>query len=195
MEGEYIIIQLFDIGRRIDLNNIISVFPGVRDKKIIITKDTDADITVPETVRLDLVQNLKLNSQNLELFNVKVKLYEEGVVSFVVRTTFENIDLEQFHTIRNLAVSTEDGTFKIDNWIEFQFNKLIETIKDYVEPYTIPLLAPESEKYICYCIHDDLKEPEKFVKQNDRYLAPFLMGENPDLNLHQNQIRKTLGHP
>jgi len=195
MEGEYVIVQLFDIGRRIDLNNIISVFPGVRDKKILITKDTDTDISVPETVHLDLVQDLKLNSQNLKLFNVKVKLYEEGVVSFVVRTTFENIDLEQFHTIRKLAVSTDDGTFKIDDWIEFQFNKLIETIKDYIEPYTITLPFPESEKYICYCIHDDLKEPEEFVKRNNRYLAPFLMEENPDLNLHQTQIEKTLEHP
>ena len=192
MNGEVVFFQLFDVGRYIDLNDIQSIFPGIRDKKIIKTKDTPDYIIIPETIRVEIEQDVIVKSNILKNFKAQIKLYEDGVISFIIRIDFVDLPLERFHSIRNNDINTPDGTLKIENWIKLQFNKIYERSRDYIDFYFHTLDYLESEKYTCYCITDAFNDPNAFIRENEKYLASFLIGENPELDLHQNQIDNTL---
>jgi len=192
MNGEAVFFQLFDVGRYIDLNEIQSIFPGIRDKKIIKTKDTPDYIIIPETIMVNIKQDIMAKSNNLKNFKAQIKLFEDGVISFIIRIEFVDFPLESFHTIRNIEINTPDGTLKIDSWIKLQFNKIYDRSGDYIDSYFHTFDHLQSEKYTCYCITNFFNDPNAFIRENEKILASFLMGENPEVDLHQNQIDDTL---
>ena len=194
MNGEVIFMRLTDVGRRIQLKEASSIFPGIPDKKIIKTKDTPTYLDFPECLRLDFQQEILAESKFINKVELQIKLYEDGVISLIARITFNELPLNELHTIRRIKFSIEGKEYNINEYLRFQNEKTFQQIKDFIEE---PDFAPsefENEKYALYCITDDIN-PSEFVEANKEYLACLLMGENPDLNLHESQIKETLTNP
>ena len=186
--------RLTDVGRKIDLKEASVIFPGIPDKKIIKTKDTPSYLDFPECLRLDFQQKILTESKLINKADLQIKLYEDGVISLIARIKFTDLPLDKLHTIKRIKFSIEEKEYDISEYLKFQNEKTFQQVKVYIEE---PDFAPsefEHEKYTLYCITDAIN-PSEFVETNKEYLACLLMGENPDLNLHETQIRETLSNP
>lgn len=195
MNGEVIFLRLTDVGLSIDLNQAKNIFPGIPDKRIIKTKDTPSYVTIPEPLKLELTQDISSESKHINEINLQIKLFEEGVVSLIARIKFEDIPLENLHNLRKTTFSTIDGDFNINQFLKYHFEKTYNQIKECIQEQTYPLKKFIHEKYVLYCIVDDIDNPQNFIEVNKNYFTNLLMGEKPDLNLNQNQIDSTLNHP
>jgi hypothetical protein len=191
LNGEIIFMRLTDVGRKIDLKEASSIFPGIPDKKSIKTKDTPSYLDFPESLRLDLPQEILTESKYINRADIQVKLYEDGVVSLIARIKFTDVPVNELHTIRRIKFSIGEKQYNINEYLKYQNEKTFEQIKDYVEE---PNLEFEREKYTLYCITDEINS-SKFVETHKEYLACLLMGEDPELNLHETQINETLSNP
>ncbi|TFF99059.1 MAG: hypothetical protein EU542_09380 [Promethearchaeota archaeon] len=196
VDGEAIFIRLYDVGSSIDLERVLSVFPGIQDKKFMRSKDTPEYIHFPRPLRLDLTYDKKTNSFNSENILLRIKMYKDGVISLAARLKFNNFPLEQLHVIRKTEFNLSDGLFTIDNWLGLQFDRFYDLVKNFILRYSYPseqadLEEFEQENYVCFCITNNLN-PLEFVEQNKDYIATLLMGESPELNLDPSQIQNTL---
>ncbi|MFW9829059.1 MAG: hypothetical protein ACFFEY_15895 [Candidatus Thorarchaeota archaeon] len=195
MNGEVIFFRLTDVGRSIDLNRAKKIFPGIPDKRIVKTKDTPYNINITETLKLELTQNISSESKFINKIDLQIRLYEGGVISLIARVKFENIELEKLHNLRKTTFSTDEGEFKVNQFLKFHFNKVFNQIKTCIEEQDFLFKTNIHEKYTLYCIIDHIENPKSFVELNKNYLANLLMGEKPDLNLNMHQIEYTLSQP
>lgn len=189
-----IFLRLTDVGRSIDLNKAKKIFPGIPDKQTIKTKDTPSYVSVPEPLKLELTQDIYSESKYINEIELQIKLYEDGVVSLIARIKFKEIPLKNLHILRKTSFSTNEGDFKVNQFLEFQFNKVYNQIKNYIEEQDYLIKSFKQEKYVLYCLFDDIENPQEFIEINKNYLANLLMGEKPNLNLNRYQVDSTLSH-
>jgi hypothetical protein len=194
LEGEVIFIRLTDVGRKIDLKKVIKIIPAIPYKKVVKTKDSPSYLDFPESLNLKVTQNFNSESEIIESIKLQVKLYEDGVISLIARLVFKDIPLNNLHTLRKTIFSTADGKFNINQFLKFQFNKIYNEIREYIEEETYISITPMNEKYTLYCLTDLNMNAYDFVEENKNYLAKLLMGENPELAIHKKQIKSTLDH-
>ena len=186
-------IRLYSVGRYIDLKNVTKIFPGSPEVRVFETKDTPI-IYLPKPLAMDIPITACSSDSSCKA-SMRVKLYEDGVISFVVRVAFTNISLDQLHQIRSLKLNTSEGSFNVHEWKEFHLKQILTEITPYIDKDLYLFDSPESEEYTAFCITDDVGDPQKYLKQNDRILAGLLIDENPNLKLHPSQIASTLKHP
>jgi hypothetical protein len=186
--------SLTDVGRKIYLKEASFIFPGIPDKKIIKTKNTPSYLDFPECLRLDFQQEILAESEFINKVDLQIKLYEDGVISLIARITFNELPLNKLHTISRIKFSIDGKDYNIDEYLKFQNERTFQQIKDYIEEPDFTPSEFEYEKYTLYCITNDIN-PSEFVEANKEYIACLLMGENPDLNLHETQINETLTNP
>jgi len=194
LNGEVIFMRLTDVGRKIYIKKASSIFPGIHDKKIIKTKDTPSYVDFPECLRLDLQQEINTESKYINKVDLQIKLYEDGVISLIARLKFTDLPITELHSLRSIKFSIQEGDYNINQYLRFQNEKIFLKIKDYVEEPDFGLNEAKHEKYTLYCITDDIN-PTEMVENNKKYLACLLMGEDPNLNLHETQINETIGSP
>ncbi|MFX0042471.1 MAG: hypothetical protein ACFE8L_06135 [Candidatus Hodarchaeota archaeon] len=192
MNGEVIFLRLIDIGRSINLIELASIFPRIPDKRIIKTKDTPSYLDFPKPIIMELKQNISLNVDFVRDIKIIVKIYEDGVISLIARLNFMNLPLEELHNLKRIKFFTQHGEFNINQFLKFHSNKLYEQIKKYVDEENYTFGSLHYEKYTLFCLTDKVKDPNDFLAKNESYFVALLMGENPSLNLHQNQIIHTL---
>ncbi len=194
MKGEVVYIHLVEVGRYIDLKRVVAVFPGKPDVLTFETKDTPI-IYLPKPLALDQSEMTCGNDCQIKKINVKIKLYEDGVVSFIARLAFEDLTLQQIDVLHKHSFTTSDGTFNIEQWVDRQFDLLYPTIKPFIDEDYYIVTPLETESYTVFCISEDLGNPEEYVKKNASLISNLLMEINLDQPLHQSQIDATLGHP
>ncbi len=194
MNGEIIFLRLTDVGRKIDLKRASNIFLGTLDKQIAKSKDTPSYLDFPKSLNSVISQDINSDSNYITNITLQVKLYEEGVISIIARLNFKETPLEKLHTIKKTLLSTPDGTFTVNDFLKFQFAKFFSQIKGCIEEEGYILGVSKHEKYVLYCITDDIDDPRAFIGQNKSYFATLLMGENPNINLHQDQIDSTLSN-
>ena len=194
MNGEMIFIKMTDLGRFIDLKKLEKILPGIYIKELVITRDTPKYIYIPKPLIVELTLSENLDAPYIKNIILQERIYEDGVLSMIARISFENVPLNQLHTVRKIEFSTPDGRFKISKWIDFHFNDIYSKIKDYVEDYMYKITPMEHEKYIIYCITDPLN-PYDIIESNKNYFATLLMGESFDKELNESQIKNTLANP
>ncbi len=192
MNGEVIFIKLYDVARFIDLTKVLSVLPGIREKKIIETKDTPDYLYIPRPIILNLVDTSCKQELAISTLRLQAKIYEDGVITFIARLGFKNLAIEQLHNIRSIKFKTHDHEFEVNSWISFHFNKIFEQIKPYSDTTTYSLDYYEEAEYTLYCLNEPMKNPLEFVQKHSHYFANLLIGEKPDLHLHDSQINSTL---
>ncbi len=192
MNGEVIFIRLFDVARFIDLNKVLSVLPGIREKKLIETKDTPDYLYIPRPIILNLIDTPCKQVLPISNLRLQAKIYEDGVITLIARLGFTNLPLEQLHNIRTIKFKTQDHEFDVNSWIRYHFDKIVDQIKPYSDTTTYSLDYYEETEYTLYCLNDPMKNPLEFVQNHNHYLANLLIGEKPDLHLHDSQINTTL---
>ncbi|MFX0083231.1 MAG: hypothetical protein ACFE94_15915 [Candidatus Hodarchaeota archaeon] len=190
MNGEVIFYRLTDVGRSIDLKRITNVIPAIQDKKIIKTKDTPSYVDFPDPLLLEVTQVISSELKNVEKVTLHIKLYSDGVISLIARLIFRDFSFKELHTLRTIKFKTIDGEFQINNFLKYHHDKVFKQIRDCISEEGIS--ESEHEKYTLYCLTDEFKNPKEFIENERSYISALLMGENPKLNLSNDQINKIL---
>jgi hypothetical protein len=194
LNGEVIFLRLIDVGRSINLKELNLNSPRFPDRQIIKTKDTPSYLSFPGPLKIEIKEDVSFQVDFLKEIKIIVKLYEDGVISLIGRLKFANLPLEELHNIKTIKFFTPEGEYNIKKLLKFHANKIYKQVKKYInEENYIPELK-HYEKYTLFCLTDEIEDHDEFIRKNRHYLATLLMGENPNLNLHENQIKSTLEH-
>jgi hypothetical protein len=194
INGEVVFIRLIDIGRFINLKKVTEVFPGVPDIRTFESKDTPV-VYLPKPLAMNLPEIVIDDEGSLKKADMKVKLYEDGVISFVARLTFEDLQMTSLHTVHVTHFTAPEGEFTVGKWMDFHFKLIYSEIKSYIDEGGYVFTPPESEEYTCFCITDDVGDPNDFLEHNSAYFAGLLLENQAIENLHQSQITSTLSYP
>ncbi|MFX1325812.1 MAG: hypothetical protein ACFE8N_12740 [Promethearchaeota archaeon] len=192
MQGEVIFLRLTDVGRSIDLKKATNIIPATQNKKIIKTKDTPSYLDFPNPLVIEVSQSISSELKNIESITLYVKLYAEGVISLIARLSFQGLSFDELHKLKKNKFQTSDGEFKINDFLKFHHKQILEQIKNCIGEQGFLFSESEHEKYILYCITDEIENPKEFIENDENYLATLLMGESPELKLSQEQINKSL---
>ncbi len=190
--------HLYDVGRSVNRAAIARKL-GIRDIfRIDHGKDTPESLLLPEALvvpmdDIDFSASRAMDTPFTRVF-VRAKIYQEGVITIEVRAEC-SLELEDIHLLR--AKSFElDGTFiNLDRLAETRFRSLMERIKPDVIEDQYVFSEYEHDRYGIYCLLDPVGDPLEFLERHRSYLAPFLLGEDPSMRLHESQITETLRHP
>ncbi|MFX0074170.1 MAG: hypothetical protein ACFE96_01905, partial [Candidatus Hermodarchaeota archaeon] len=126
--------------------------------------------------------------KNIEKISLNIKIYAEGVISLIARLDFHDLPLNDLHKLKKITFTTSDGKFQINNFLKYHHNKVFKQIRDCISEEGFLFGESEHEKYTLYCLTDDLENPKEFIEKKRNYISALLMGENPELNLSQEQI-------
>lgn len=190
---EVVFITLYDVGRSIDLARTSRLVPASQDVRIINTRDTPDSLSIPTPLRLEIESRTFPEGEPFSSLRLEGKFYEDGVVSLVARVT-KKLRLTELHTIRGLTFEIDGDRMTIGRWMQLRFQRLLEEIKPAVTRGEYAFSPAEQESYTAFCLIDAIEEPERFLKENGQYLSTFLLGERPDIRLHDTQVDTTLRH-
>jgi hypothetical protein len=200
LQIESVFQYLYDIGHFIDLNSarlLIQEFPDIIEP-IAKLKDTPEQIQVPKPL-VYRIENIKLNdTSEIEKMRIRVKIYEDGVVTLSIRLDFKSMRLQSLHNIRLLELNTNLGGLTVNQIAEHEFTRIHNIIAPAVQQQIYHSPFPEKETYAAFCIYgpkEAIGEPNIIIQENRQYIAAFLLGEHPDILLHESQIKDTLDHP
>jgi len=194
INGEVVYMQIFDVGRSINLDNIASVFPGIRYEKIKKTKDTPSTIDFPAPFIIEVTNPAEFNSEKIHTIRIQANLYADGVISLIARIIFKNLQIEELHTLKNIDYKLEQRTFKIFKLMKYHFSLIHKKINKFINRGLYNFDPSETEKYTCFCITEGINNTQEILNEKGKYIATLLIGEDPNLNLHPNQISNTLSH-
>jgi hypothetical protein len=188
---EIVRMALYDIGRSIDLKKAASLLPGVPGMRLARRRDTPTTVTIPAPLCVDLRSGLRkvYSEDSIEGFAASARLYDEGVMSIVVRLKV-NASLEELHGIETKPVSS--SIRDLDSYIEERYQAVLEQVGPAVANRRE---QPESESYLAYCFADVGSAPQEFMRENEHALTRLLAGEPVDFPIHESQVRKTMSNP
>ncbi|PKL25207.1 MAG: hypothetical protein CVV47_07955 [Spirochaetae bacterium HGW-Spirochaetae-3] len=188
---EIVRLALYDIGRAIDLKQAADLLPGVPGMRIQRRRDTPTSLTMPVPLCVDLRSGLKriYSEESIEGFAASARLYDEGVMSIVVRLNV-NATLEGLHGIEAKPITNTISD--IDSYIDERYRAVLEQVLPAVRS---PRHEPESETYLAYCFADVGVDPTRFLSENERDLTTLIAGEPWGYPLHESQIQKTMSNP
>ncbi|MFW9876288.1 MAG: hypothetical protein ACFFG0_24595 [Candidatus Thorarchaeota archaeon] len=195
MKGEVVFFRLTDVGRSIDLKKVAKIIPAIQDKKIIKTKDTPSYVDFPVPLLLEVTQKISTELKNVEDLTLYIKLYSDGVISLIARIAFRDILFTELNTLNKIKFMTSDDEYQINNFMKYHYNKVFTQIRDCIDEEGFIFGEFEHEKYMLYCLTDELESPKDFIENQRSYVSALLMGENPNLDLSKDQIDKTFKQP
>lgn len=198
MRFETVFLYLYDVGRSVDLTavrRVLSPQCQVSDRSIGRRADTPATLQLPQAVEIRLAQAEYENSPGPFLsVRLEAKIYEDGVVTIVARAEAET-PLDQLHRLRFLELEVVGKWGTLDQLAEGQFEELSEKIAGCVRQQQYRLEGTVREDYHVYCLVDRVPDPEAFLLEHQGYLAPFLLGESPNVALHPRLVDDTMSNP
>jgi len=202
MRFELVFLYLYDVGRSIDIRALgrdlsfksVQLSGTVPKRRV----DTPESLQLPESLALDLGRHRldpeTRNSAGFEQLDFAARLYEEGVVSLECRARLD-CALEELHTLRSRTLVLENQEGRLDDLVALRYEDLYKGIESYVESGQYVFDQQCREDYHIFCLLDPLENPQDFFNENRNYLAPFLLGEDPHVALHESQISDTLRTP
>lgn len=183
----------FDIGRGVDLKSVAALIPAHDDLGIVKRRDTPASLSLPRPLILQLGESECVESGDFECFSAQAKIYDEGVVSLIVRVK-ARCAFDEIRGLRDKVVITGDRAVTIPSYADESFRKLLSAIKPAVkDPHEESLC--DREAYTAYCVVDCPEAPQAFLERHAEAAAALLIGESPDSVLHPGQVKATLGKP
>lgn len=192
LDGEVIFFRLTDVGRSIDLRKVATIIPAIPDKKIIKTKNTPSYVDFPEPLIIEITQSISTELKSFHDIIIYIKVYSDGVISLMARLLFTDFPHNKLHTVKKITFKTVEGEFRINNFLKFHHDKILNQIKDYIEEEGYIFGDTEYEKYTIFCLTKGISNPNEFVQREGNYFSALLNGENPNSELSQNQIKKHL---
>jgi len=193
MPVEVVFFFLYDVGRSIDLAKVVELVPAHKDLGIAKRRDTPASLTLPTPLVLSLGLPEHPEAAGFDSFSSYAKIYEEGVVTVVVRVK-ACLPMGELHSLETVEVEYLGRGAMIKDYAEEGFARLFEAVEGAIdEPRNFSEIGRES--YIAYCLSDCGGAPSAFLERNGAYFACLLTGETPGAALHESQIAATLGSP
>jgi hypothetical protein len=192
---EAVSFYLHDVGRSVDLVKVAALLPAHPDLGIAKKRDTPASLTLPIPLILELGSSEGSGFEGLDPPIAQAKIYEEGVVTIVVRAK-TRLRMSELHGLecRELASQGSKGFSTIAEYAEDCFRRLVEALLPAIsEPRDLGEMDRES--YLAYCFLECGEDPASFIERNRDYCASLLIGEEPGSSLHDSQISATLGRP
>ncbi len=191
---EIIFQTLYDVGRTIQVEAVSQRFPKAKPLSFQKWRDTPESLLLP----LPLIVPLDLHGLHLpetwEAVVLQAKVYEEGVITLECRLSV-HWELTELHRIRHTSLVVEGRELTPDQLIHTCYREFREQIGDLI---LLDLEVPEKverEQYRLFCLVDPVSDPQQFIQEHQAYLAPFLLGEDPDDRLHSSQVNLTLQTP
>lgn len=189
---EVVFMDLYDVGRSVDLKETVKLFPASRQLHLDKTRDSPESLYLP---RPQIVEQDRLQfppRHHLRSLDLHAKLYEDGVVSVICRVVLDS-PLEELHRIRANTFKLGDlGEMTIRELMKQRFDEIFERLKPIVKFEEYVFDDFEHETYSAFCLIDRIPNPRAFMKKNAQYLSTFLLGERPDIALHESQIASTM---
>jgi hypothetical protein len=190
---ESVFFYLYDVGRSVDLIKVADLLPAHPDIGIAKRRDTPASLTLPTPLILELGEPECSDLGGLECLSSQAKIYEEGVVTVVVRTK-ARLPMSQLHGLKEWRVESLGRSLSLVEYAEECFRRLYAALTPAVsEPREI--YEMDRESYLAYCFLECGEDPARFIERNRDYCATLLIGEEPSTGLHESQIGATLGMP
>jgi hypothetical protein len=191
---ESVFFHLYDVGRIVDLDEVARLLPAHSDFGIAKRRDTPASLTLPTPLVLELGGDSECSDLGgLECLSSQAKIYEEGVVTVVVRAK-ARLPMSALHGLKDWRITSGGRSRSVVEYAEENFARLFEALRPAVsEPREVGDMDRES--YLAYCLLECGEDPERFIERNRDYCATLLIGEEPGTGLHRSQIDATLGMP
>jgi hypothetical protein len=185
--------HLYDVGRGVDLDRVASLLPAHPDLGVAKKRDTPASLTLPTPLVIELGGGECSDLGGLECLSSQAKVYEEGVVTMVVRAK-ARLPMSALHGLEDWKIEAQGRSLSVLEYAEEGFARLFEALRPAVsEPRAVGDMDRES--YLAYCFLECGEDPERFIERNRDYCATLLIGEEPGTGLHESQIEATLGRP
>jgi hypothetical protein len=197
---EIVFLYLYDVGRSVDLKALDRGLHGKPSgqQKISVERrlDTPESLLLPMPLILNLEdRHLPAADSRFHDIRFRAKVYAEGVVTVEARAEVE-AELPELHTLRYRELPGLDGgKSTLDGLASLHFEELMGKIQSYVNQDQYRFDTSNREDYHVFCLLDPVDDPHRFLSENSDYLAPFLLGENPQVSLHSSQISTTLKTP
>ncbi|MGA2546451.1 MAG: hypothetical protein ABSF43_07895 [Rectinemataceae bacterium] len=190
---EAVFFYLYDAGRSIDLTMVAALVPAHPDLGIAKRRDTPASLTLPTPLILQLGNPECSEDEDFERLSSQAKIYEEGVVTIVVRVK-TRLPMSELHGLEVKSIVSQGQSATIAEYAEEGFRRLFEALTPAVSEPRI-LGDMDRESYLAYCLLECGEDPATFIERNRDYCASLLIGEEPGSSLHESQIAATLGRP
>jgi hypothetical protein len=190
---EAVLFYLYDVGRSVDLSKVAALVPAHPDLGIAKRRDTPASLTLPTPLVLQLGLPEVSESEGFERLSSQAKVYEEGVITVVLRVK-ARMPMSELHGLAKRPVRYQGRSVPIAEYAAEGFRMLFEALKGAVsEPRAIDDMDRES--YLAYCLLECGEDPASFIERNRAFCASLLIGEDPEAGLHESQVSATLGRP
>ena len=128
---EAVFFYLYDVGRSIDLTKVADLVPAHPDLGIAKRRDTPASLTLPTPLILQLGIPELSKSEGFERLSSQAKIYEEGVVTIVVRVK-TRLPMSELHGLEGKAVISQGQSSSIADFAEEGFRMLFAALTSAV---------------------------------------------------------------
>lgn len=194
---EVIRMDLYDVGRSLDLVQAESLVPATREFAIVSGRDTPESIYVPKPLLVQLESftfaDEPASSNGVRSINIQAKLYEDGVVSMIGRVILTT-ELTELHRARSTRLPIDAESRTMGEIMSSSFKRLFAKIASAVTAGEYSFESFPRESYTVYALIDEVPDPHEYLKIHAHYLTTFLLGERPDFELHDDQIESTIRH-
>jgi len=189
-----VFLTLYDVGRSIDTKAAAALVPGTQGMGVIRRRDTPHSLSMPTPLCVDLRAGMPPAPGDvmLEDLSVTARIYEDGVISMVVRLDVA-ATLEELHGIEHKRL--ENGIRDLESYVDDRFRAVFDLVKPAISFDHYETMVADRETYTAYCFADVGASPQEFVLANTRALSTLISGEPFGAPLHDSQIRKTLSDP
>jgi len=197
---EAIFFYLYDVGRAVDTANLSQELHKQGTKlgaKVPMGRrlDTPESLQLPTPLLVELghhrLDPVEPGSGGFHQVNLRARIYDDGVITVEVRAEL-HVELEQLHTVRTRTMEIEGSRETIDSMAARHFQILKKGIAAHIAQDRFYFDEEAREDYHVYCLLDPVDDPASFLHAHRDYLAPFLLGENPEVRLHTSQVETTL---
>lgn len=197
MERVFEIVRFYvhDLGRAVTFSKVpISLvspeelkrrgLPGLR-------RDTPSSLRLPTPLRLSVAD---AEAQAGPAFSVEAKLYDDGALTIVLRETVR-CDLQELATLVDRPAIVEgERTLCVDDWAAVLFRRLYRSFSQaIVDP--VSDADRDGATYTAFCLRDCPEGATAFLEKNREVAAALLIGEDPGVDLHEEQISAALSRP
>ena len=195
---EIIFQTLYDVGRSVDIQGLATGLPESRTLSYEIRRDTPESLLLPRPLIVPLdtytLGDISLGDSGLNRLELRAKIYEEGVITLECRVQVE-IPITELHKVKYRLLRINGQEMTPDQLTALRFKELLEKISDFIIQDQYIFDKFEKEHYRIFCLTQDIPDPKDFLEEHKAYLAPFLLGENPEENLHSSQVETTVKTP
>ena len=189
---EVVFMELYDVGRSIELTSTRRLFPTSRELHFDKKRDSPESLDLPRPQIIELDHLSFEDGHPLQTLELHAKLYEDGVVSVICRIVLRSA-LDELHTIRTTRFQLGGlGELTVRELVLRRFDEICGRLETVGELKRRAGEEFEHESYAAFCLIEQIDEPHGYLREHANYLSTFLLGERPEILLHESQVESTL---